>query len=76
MRFKHEHDERLRAVLSRLDDYHVTINSEKTVLSTEEVDFVGHHVSTDGVRPLQSNVDAILCADMPITQMKLRFFLG
>lgn len=73
---KHEHDERLLQVLQRLDEYNVTINAEKTVLSAQSVDFVGHHVSADGVRPLQSNVDAILQAEPPVTLKQLRSFLG
>ena len=37
---------------------------------------MGHHVSLEVVRPLQSNVDAILRAEPPTTLMKLRSFLG
>ena len=71
---KQEHDPRLEKVLKRLEAYNVTINAEKTILGADSVDFVGHYVSVDGVRPVLSNVNAILQADPPTVITQLRSF--
>ena len=73
---KQEHDRRLEKVLKRLEAYNVTINAEKTILGADAVDFVKHHVSVDGVRPLLRNVNAILQADPTTSIKQLRSFLG
>ena len=75
-RTREEHDRRLLEVLRRLQLHNVTINVEKTQLSVEEVNFVGHRVSRDGIRPLHSNVSAVVSLPTPSSAEQLRRFLG
>jgi hypothetical protein len=70
-----EHDDRLRCVLRRLVKYNATVRVDKCVVGKSEVDFNGHRVSAEGVRPLQSNVDAILKMPVPTDQKHLTRFL-
>ena len=73
---KAEHDSRLRRLLSRFRENNVTLNKEKCKFSVAKVDFIGHEVDKDGLKPLSSRVSAIL--DYPISKSitELRRFLG
>ena len=73
---KAEHDKRLREVLDRLVQHDVVINVEKSTFCAEAVDFVGHHVSSHGVSPLDSNIAAISDLKAPSTHKELRSVLG
>jgi RNase H-like domain found in reverse transcriptase/Reverse transcriptase (RNA-dependent DNA polymerase)/Integrase zinc binding domain/Integrase core domain len=70
-----EHDENLRRVLQRLQHYNATVRPDKCVIGAAEVDFNGHSISAAGVRPLQSNVDAILRIPTPADQRQLLRFV-
>jgi hypothetical protein len=71
-----EHDNRLRAVLDRLCKYGATVRADKCELGKPAVDFNGHHLSADGIRPLQSNVEAVERIPPPTNQRQLRTFIG
>ena len=55
-----EHDERVHQVLHRLEENRVTCNILKCSFSKREQDFVGHHITSQGIQPLRSKVDAII----------------
>ena len=67
-RTKAEHDDRLDHVLRRLHRYNVRLNPDKCLFGVQEMDFIGHHFSVGGVKPLQSNVEAILNMPQPSEQ--------
>jgi hypothetical protein len=71
-----EHDTRLRAILDRLAKYGATLRVDKCVLDQPEVDFNGHRVSANGVRPLQSNVEALERIPTPTNRQQLSSFVG
>jgi hypothetical protein len=71
-----EHDTRLRAILDRLAKYGATLRVDKCVLGQPEVDFNGHRVSANGVRPLQSNVEALERIPTPTNRRQLSSFVG
>ena len=71
-----QHDERLNEVLSLLNEHHLSLNTGKCVFSATEVDFFGYSVSAVGVRPLESNVKAILDLPEPKNTKELASFLG
>ena len=71
-----EHDGRLCGVLDRLAKYGATLRAEKCALAQPEVDFNGHRISADGVRPLQSNVAALERIPSPSNQRQLSRFVG
>jgi len=52
------------------------LNPKKCTFFATEVEFVGHRVSAQGHRPLQSTVDAITQAPVPASVKGLRQFLG
>lgn len=52
------------------------INPLKCTLGVPELQFLGHHVSKDGIRPLDEKVKAIRNFPTPATQRQLREFLG
>ena len=75
-RSKSEHDARLVQVLKRLDSYNVRLNAAKCLFGVREMDFIGHHFSVEGVKPLQSNDKAILNMPTPTNQKQLASVLG
>lgn len=73
---KKEHDEILRAVLDRLKSCGVTINSRKCEFGKNEVVFMGHRLSSEGISPTEDKVETIKrCRDSQ-TSEELRSFLG
>jgi len=50
--------EHLRQVLQRLSEYGIRINPSKCVFGVSSLEFLGHHVSQQGIRPLDSKVEA------------------
>jgi hypothetical protein len=71
-----EHNTHLKALFTKLTDYGITINPDKCVFATQELDFLGYKVSTQGVTPLPNKVEAIRNFPKPANQRKLREFLG
>ena len=71
-----QHLVHLRQVLSRLQEYGLTIHPEKCILGVPHIDFLGHRVGPEGITPLPQKVDAIKDFPQPTTFRKLRQFLG
>jgi transposase InsO family protein len=71
-----EHGEHLNQLFKRLQDYGVLINTSKCVFGQPEVTFLGYSVSADGIRPLDSKVQAINDFPAPQTIKQLRRYLG
>ena len=71
-----EHKQHLQLVLERLHKHGVLINPAKCVFGVEQLDFLGHHVDSQGIRPLEEKVHVIRAFPQPNTQRKLREFLG
>lgn len=73
---KEEHDERLRKLKKRLEDFNVTLNQDKCVFGVRKIDFLGHELSSDGIKPKQDKVQAIKQFRPPQTAEETRSFLG
>lgn len=71
-----EHEEHLRQLFSRMEQYGVLINTAKCVFGVQEVTFLGYHISEQGTKPLESKVQAIKEFPVPKTAKQLRRFLG
>ena len=71
-----EHVQHLRLVLERLATHGLSINPTKCIFGVPSLDFLGHHVSSDGIQPLEDNVQAIRTFPQPTSQRKLRQFIG
>lgn len=73
---KEEHDRRLAALLKRFSDYDILLNEQKCIYGVESLEFLGHQLSTTGVRPTESRLAAIEKFREPRNVSELRSFLG
>lgn len=71
-----QHRQHLSQIFKRLAEYGVLININKCVFGQPEVTFLGCSVSADGIRPLDTKVQAIQEFPVPKTIKELRRFLG
>lgn len=71
-----QHKEHLRLVFERFEKFGITINLTKCTLGQSKLEFLGHEVSKEGIRPLDDKVKAILDYPKPQTVEQLRRFLG
>lgn len=71
-----EHNTHLHAVLQRLNQYGLTINTSKCIFGVPEIPFLGHLISEQGTKPLPDKVEPILNYPLPKTVKELRRFLG
>ena len=70
------HEQDLKKVFSRLQEYGIQINVEKSTFGVSTIDFLGHTVSSTGITPLQPKCEAIKQFPKPSTQRQLKEFLG
>ena len=54
-----EHLQHLQLVLGQLQEHDIPISVAKSVLGVPDLDFLGHHVDTNGICPLAERVQAI-----------------
>lgn len=73
--FEH-HFEVLSKILSRLELYGLTLGAKKCHIAAEEVQFLAHKVSPEGVRPAEDKVKAISELRMPENLKELKSSLG
>lgn len=71
-----EHDLRLNKVLSVLENNNVVLKKEKCSFKMRKVNFLGHELSEEGVRPLQKYISTIKEFRPPSTLGELQSFLG
>ena len=71
-----EHDERLRQVLTRLDQVGVRLKKEKCEFKKTQVEYLGHVVDAQGLRPAEKKLSAIKDAPEPANVSELKAFLG
>ena len=71
-----QHDQRLEAVLKRIEDNGVTLNIEKCEFAKEKIQFLGHLIGKDGIEADPSKVEAITQMEAPTNISELRRFLG
>lgn len=70
------HRKHLESVFKQFNKYNITINLAKSSFGKTELDFVGYHVTSDGIRPLGDKVKAITEFPKPKNVEQLRRFLG
>ena len=71
-----QHREHLRALFEALKRFGLVVNREKCVLSQRELEFLGHRVTSSGIRPLTEKVQAVKQYQQPRTVKSLQRFLG
>ena len=58
-RMRVEHEATLRKVLDCIRDYGLQLKKSKCLFFQEELEFLEHHISKDGVKPTQSHIKSI-----------------
>ena len=71
-----EHDQRLAAVLGRLQQAKVTLNQAKCEFSKSQVKFLGQILDSSGVQPDPDKVEAIQAMKAPTNVAEVKRFLG
>jgi hypothetical protein len=70
------HLQHLEEVLTRLQRHGLVLNIKKCQFSVAELDYLGHHISVSGIKPMLSRVKAISDFPQPSTVSLLQTFLG
>ena len=70
------HDHNLRKLLDRAREVNLKLNSKKMNLKKEEVKFMGHVISKDGLKPDPDKVRAVKEMPKPTSKQETRSLLG
>ena len=73
---ENSHLQHMKEVFTRLQNYGIQINVEKSMFGVYSVDFLGHTVSSTGITPLQAKCLAVQQFPKPSTQRQLKEYLG
>lgn len=73
---KETHEAHLRQVFEKMDKYGMLINTSKCVFGQPDVTFLGYSISANGLKPLDTKVQAIQAFPPPKNIKELRRFLG
>ena len=73
---KEDHQRHIQQVLQLLDSAGLKVNPQKCLLGRNELEFLGHHVSAAGIRPLPSRVKNITDIPRPERKKELQRILG
>ncbi|UYV66679.1 K02A2.6-like, partial [Cordylochernes scorpioides] len=73
---RQELEERLRKVLQRFDKVGIRLNRNKCKFAMEELDILGHIVGSEGIKPDNRKIKAVLNFPIPKNIEMLRSFLG
>jgi hypothetical protein len=71
-----DHLEKVDVVLGRCAAAGLKVNARKSKFGAEQVEYLGHMITKDGVTPVKKKLDAILDIDVPKTKKQLRRFVG
>ncbi|KAK3760795.1 hypothetical protein RRG08_062809 [Elysia crispata] len=71
-----EHSQHLRQIFTLLPSNGLVINRPKCIFGVDELDFLGHHVSSRGIAPLAERVSALRNSGAPKDRTSLQRFLG
>lgn len=75
-RTKADHERHVKAVLNRLKERGLVINLDKSVFGVSEINFLGHTLSKNSIRPNESNSSAIRNFEAPQNKKDVQSFLG
>ncbi|KAK3091772.1 hypothetical protein FSP39_022529 [Pinctada imbricata] len=72
----HEHDERLSKALERIKASGMKLNRDKCEFRKPEIEYLGHVISADGVKPSYARIEAIRELPAPTNVTELRRIIG
>ena len=70
-----EHIENLRMVLNRLREYGLKLKQSKCEFFAKDLEFLGHRISPEGVKPTAERIASITDAPAPPTSRNYNPFL-
>ncbi len=71
-----QHLERLERVFERLDKVGLRLKAKKSVFFTSSIEYLGHHITRDGIQPSETKVKALMKMPPPTDLTQLRSFVG
>ena len=71
-----EHDARLKKVLDRVQEVNLKLNQKKCQVRKEEIAYVGHLLTKDGLKPDPEKIGAVQAMTKPSNTKELKKFLG
>ena len=73
---KAEHDQRLNRVMTAIENSGLKLNRKKCEFTVSKLEFLGHTVSAEGIKPSENKVKAIVDLPEPRNVGELRHALG
>ena len=73
---KEQHKNELTEVLTRLENAGYRLSENKSEFFKSEVEWIGHKIDQNGIRPLQDKLMAIKNLEQPNNEKELKLFLG
>ena len=71
-----EHHTVIKEMFTRLQKVGLKVNARKSCFGAHKIEYLGYHVTRDGVMPIPKKVEAIQALSVPKTRKKLRQFIG
>ncbi|KAI4293409.1 hypothetical protein PAPHI01_2683, partial [Pancytospora philotis] len=71
-----DHEQALEQVLARLDSAGLIVNREKCKFRCTSVEFLGHEISKDGVRPSSAKIETIMSVAQPKSKKDVMSLIG
>ena len=71
-----EHLSDIEKVFARLRTSNVSLRAEKCSFGCSQIEFLGYHLSTEGIKPRNELIDAIVNFSQPKTKKEVKRFLG
>ena len=71
-----DHVSILKEMLTRLQKAGLKVNASKSFFGAHKFDYLGYHVTSEGVMPIPKKVEAIQALAVPKTCKQLRQFIG
>jgi len=73
---KQEHFDSLQKILRKLQDANLKIQLDKSEFLKQETEFLGHVITTRGIKPNPNKIEAINKFPLPKTAKQIKSFLG
>ena len=73
---KEQHKKELAEVLTKLENAGYRLSEKKSEFFKKEIEWIGHKIDQNGIRPLQDKLKAIKDLKQPNNEQELKSFLG
>jgi len=71
-----EHKKHLQSVFDQLRQYGLHVKRFKCQFFQKQLEFLGHSITSDGIKPTEERIRSIKKAPPPVNKQELRTFLG